>query len=201
MPFDVEAKSIALYDMDYQLWVEQTVAQLKTQDFSNLDLKNLIEELESLGRSEKHAISSYLMRLCEHLLKIQYWESEREPCWRGWKSEVRNFRLQIQEELDASPSLKPFLRDIFIKQYGNGRKLFLDASDLSEKLIPEAPQFTLEQALDEDWLPWRSEWNSKKKQLQRNQNHQKRRDRHRLQKQTPWCVKKLKPNLRRSSLS
>ncbi|MFN5513296.1 MAG: DUF29 domain-containing protein [Cyanobacteriota bacterium] len=154
---EVSAKSTALYDADYVLWVEQTVAQLKSQDFSHLDLENLIEEVESLGRSEKHAIASYLMRLCEHLLKIQYWESERANCFRGWKLEVRNFRLEIQEELEMSPSLKPFLGNIFTKQYRNGRKLFLDASDLSAALIPEAPAFSLEQALDEDWLPWQPE--------------------------------------------
>jgi hypothetical protein len=153
----VEAKPTSLYDADYQLWLSHTVAQLKAQDFSSLDLENLIEEIESLGRSEKHAVSSYLMRLCEHLLKIKYWESEREMCLRGWKREVINFRLQIQEELEASPSLKSFLLDVFPKQYKNGRKLFLNASELDARLIPEEPDFTLEQALDEGWLPWQPE--------------------------------------------
>lgn len=157
MQLEVKTQSIALYDTDYQRWLAQTVAQLKAKDFSNLDLENLIEEIESLGKSEKRAISSYLMRLCEHLLKIKYWESEREMCFRGWKLEVRNFRLQIQESLETSPSLNSFLNDAFAKQYRNGRKLFLDLSDLSEKLIPQEPYFTLEQALDEDWLPWQPE--------------------------------------------
>ena len=157
MQIKVKTQSIALYDTDYQLWLAQTAAQLKAKDFKNLDLENLIEEIESLGRSEKRAVSSYLMRLCEHLLKIKYWESEREMCFRGWKLEVRNFRLQIQEELETSPSLNSFLNDAFAKQYRNGRKLFLDLSDLSEKLIPKEPDFTLEQALDEDWLPWQPE--------------------------------------------
>jgi hypothetical protein len=154
MQSEIQAKRSSLYDTDYQLWLTQTVAQLRAQDFSHIDLENLIEEIESLGRSEKHAISSYLMRLCEYLLKIKYWESERETCLRGWKREVLNFRLQIQEELGASPSLKSFLQDSFTKQYKNGRKLFLTASELSAALIPEEPNFTLEQALDEDWLPW-----------------------------------------------
>jgi Domain of unknown function DUF29 len=153
----VKAKPTSLYDTDYQLWLGHTVSQLKAKDFSQIDLENLIEEIESLGRSEKHAISSYLMRLCEHLLKIKYWESEREMCFRGWKREVINFRLQIQEELEASPSLKSFLQDIFAKQYKNGRKLFLSASELNASLIPHEPDFTLEQALDEDWLPWQPE--------------------------------------------
>ncbi|WP_239033257.1 DUF29 domain-containing protein [Leptothermofonsia sichuanensis] len=37
------------------------------------------------------------------------------------------------------------------------RKLFLKASKLDAQEIPEAPYFTLEQALDEDWLPWQPE--------------------------------------------
>jgi hypothetical protein len=150
----VKAQPTLLYDADYQLWLDYTVAQLKVGDFSNLDVENLIEEIESLGRSEKQAISSYLMRLCEHLLKLTYWESERERCFRAWDVEIANFRLQIQEQLDASPSLKSFLKENFLKQYGNGRKLFLKASQLNASLIPQEPDFTLEQALDEDWLPW-----------------------------------------------
>ncbi|NCJ06083.1 DUF29 family protein [Synechococcales cyanobacterium C] len=153
----VKTKPALLYDTDYQLWLEEIAAQLKAQDFSKLDLENLIEEIESLGRSEKHAILSYLMRLCEHLLKIKYWESERELCLRGWKREVINFRLQIQEALETSPSLKSFIKDGFVRQYKNGRKLFLNASELNASLIPEEPDFTLEQALDENWLPWQPE--------------------------------------------
>jgi Domain of unknown function DUF29 len=157
MQSKVKVKRPSLYDTDYQLWLEQTAAHLKVQDFSQIDLENLIEEIESLGRSEKHAISSYLMRLCEHLLKIKYWESEREMCLRGWRGEVINFRLQIQEELETSPSLRSFLEDVFARQYKNGRKLFLNASELDAKLVPETPDFTLEQALNEDWLPWQPE--------------------------------------------
>lgn len=154
MNTELKLKLASLYETDYQLWLDETVGQLRAQDFSNLDVENLIEEIESLGRSEKNAISSYLMRLCEHLLKIQYWESERENCLRGWNVEITHFRLQIQEYLETSPSLKAFLRDNFPKQYKNGRKLFLKASELDATLIPEEPCFTLEQALDEDWLPW-----------------------------------------------
>ena len=153
----VKAQFTSLYDTDYQLWLDHTVFQLKAQDFSQIDLENLIEEIESLGRSDKRATASYLMRLCEHLLKIKYWESERETCLRGWKLEVRNFRLQVQAILKDSPSLKNHLRENFLAEYQNGRKLFLDDSELDGTLIPEQPSFTVEQALDEDWLPWQPE--------------------------------------------
>ncbi|MFM7576936.1 MAG: DUF29 family protein, partial [Microcystaceae cyanobacterium] len=42
-----------LYEKDILLWVEDTVSKLRNQDFENLDLKNLIEEIESLGISQK----------------------------------------------------------------------------------------------------------------------------------------------------
>ncbi len=157
MTSEIKMKLISLYDTDYQIWLGQTLAQLRANDFDNLDLENLIEEIESLGKSDKRSISSYLMRLCEHLLKIKYWEPERETSLRGWKLEVRNFRLQIRAILKDSPSLKNYLRDDFLAEYQNGRKLFLDDSELDEALIPEEPGFTLEQALDEDWLPWQPE--------------------------------------------
>jgi hypothetical protein len=38
-------------------------------------------------------------------------------------------------------------------QYRNGRKLFLKASELDADLVSEEPYFTLEQALNEEWLP------------------------------------------------
>ncbi len=145
--------TLPLYDTDYQLWLEQTIAQLQTQDFSELDLENLIEEIKSLGKRDKRAICSYLMRLCEHLLKVKYWQQERETCIRGWKLEIRNFRLQIQNLLKDSPSLKNYLQENFVLEYQNGRKLFLDATDFNSDMIPEEPCFSLEQVLDENWLP------------------------------------------------
>ncbi|MBP0031320.1 DUF29 domain-containing protein [Roseofilum sp. Guam] len=153
MNSQVTLNTLSLYDQDYHLWLEQTLIQLRSHNFEGVDLDHLIEELESLGKREKRAISSYLMRLCEHLLKIQYWEAERERCFRGWNTEITNFRIEIAEELESSPSLNVFLEENFVKQYQNGRKLFLKASELDEGLIPYSPKFTLEQALDENWLP------------------------------------------------
>lgn len=145
--------TLSLYDVDYQIWLNKTLVQLQNHDFENIDLENLIEELSSLGKSDKNAISSYLLRLCEHLLKVKYWETEREQCIRGWNLEILNFRIQIQERLEDSPSLRNFLQDNFTKQYKNARKLFLQASGLDKAIVPEDPCFTLEQALEEDWNP------------------------------------------------
>lgn len=153
---EVKTKLEALYNTDYHCWLAQTVAQLKAHDFDNLDLENLIEEIESLGKSDRRALLSYLLRLCEHLLKLKYWESERETCFRGWILEINNFRSEIELILQDSPSLQPFISDAFLASYEKARKNMLKAIDLPSGSIPQSPEFTLEQALDEDWLPWRS---------------------------------------------
>lgn len=138
----------SLYEQDYLVWLEKTVRQLESQVFSELDLENLIEEISDLGKSQKNAAASYLMRICEHLLKIKYWNSEQEHCYPGWRREIRNFRIELHKLLQNSPSLKRFLASEFNTQYRHGRDLFLDASNLPAVLVPEEPKFTLDQALD-----------------------------------------------------
>jgi hypothetical protein len=157
MQSEVEVKRLTLYDTDYQLWVEQTIAQLKAQDFSQIDLENLIEEIESLGKSDRRSISSYLLRLCEHLLKVKYWESEWDLCFRGWILEINNFRSEIELILQDSPSLRSFVSEAFLPCYQKARKNMLKVIDLPAHFISPEPDFTLEQALDEDWFPWQPE--------------------------------------------
>ncbi|MFO0291191.1 MAG: DUF29 domain-containing protein [bacterium] len=142
-----------LYEKDYYLWIEKTISLLENHQFSDLDLDNLIEEISSMGKSEKRSLESYLTRLLEHLLKLVYWESELEYNQRGWKNEIRNFRLRIQQIIEDSPSLKPYLSEIFSSCYQNARKLFLDLSGMAENLVSLAPICTIEQALNEDWFP------------------------------------------------
>ena len=58
-----------LYETDFLLWTEETVAKLKARDFDHVDLENLIEEIESLGKSDKKEIKSRLTTLLAHLLR------------------------------------------------------------------------------------------------------------------------------------
>ncbi|HSM81433.1 MAG TPA: DUF29 domain-containing protein [Nodosilinea sp.] len=143
----------SLYDTDFLLWIETTTTLLKNHQFASLDLDNLIEEIESLGRSDRRAVLSYLARLCEHLLKIKYWEAERQQCLRGWSIEVNNFRREIHRLLRDSPSLRIHLLENFQSEYQDARDNVLIASDIAPDLIPQEPFFNLDQALEKDWLP------------------------------------------------
>jgi hypothetical protein len=118
-----------LYDQDYYLWIKTTINQLRTGQFSLVDLDNLLEELETMGRSKKRAIKSLLIKLLEHLLKLQCWENARERNQGHWQGEIRTFRRQIKDELADSPSLKPYILDIFDECYQDARKIASDIYD------------------------------------------------------------------------
>jgi hypothetical protein len=95
---------VSLYDRDFLLWTEETANLLKARDFDRLDLDNLIEEIEALGRSEKKELKSRLLTLLEHILKRLHVKMPREH--NGWERTIREQRIQIELLLDDSPSLK-----------------------------------------------------------------------------------------------
>ncbi len=142
-----------LYDTDYNLWVLETVRKLENREFNLLDLENLIEEVLDLSKRTKRKLQSLLIKLIEHLLKFTYWELERENNRGHWLAEIRSFRQQIDLELEDSPSLKPYLLEIFEDCYQKGRTLAVDRSQLPPDTFPKEPIANLEKILDENWLP------------------------------------------------
>jgi hypothetical protein len=96
---------------------------------------------------------SLLTRLLEHLLKLTYWQSQRDYNQAGWKKEIRNFRLQIADLLADSPSLKSYLREILAKCYLDARNLLIDETELDASIFPGELLANLEEILDENWLP------------------------------------------------
>ena len=74
-----------LYEKDYHLWLDRTIAHLKHREFEQLDIANLIEEIEGLNRRERRQLYNRLVRLYEHQLKLDYWHEEKERNERGWR--------------------------------------------------------------------------------------------------------------------
>ena len=148
-----EARTQTLYNQDYYLWLRTTINQLRASQFSSVDLDNLLEELESMGRSQKRTVKSLLIRLFEHLLKLTYWDVERERNEGHWKGEIRTLRREIKDELKDSPSLKPYILEIFDECYQDARKEASDRSQLPIDTFPVVILGSLEQILDENWFP------------------------------------------------
>ena len=102
---------VNLYDRDYLQWVEDIVNKLRTRDFEHLDIENLIEEIEDLGKAEKKELLNRLTTLLEHLLKRIYIDMPQE--FTGWERTIREQRRQIKRAIKFSPSLAPLFDQFF----------------------------------------------------------------------------------------
>jgi hypothetical protein len=140
----------SLYDQDFYLWLQTTINLLKQGKFAEVDLENILEELESMGRSEKNAIKSNLRILVMHLLKYKYQPEKRTNSWRYT---ITEHRQRLQDTFKTSPSLYRFFEDIFNESYQNARKLASDETGLSINLFPPESPFTVEEVLNPDFLP------------------------------------------------
>ncbi|MFO5528663.1 MAG: DUF29 domain-containing protein, partial [Cuspidothrix sp.] len=61
-------------------------------------------------------------------------------------------RRQIKKSLKDSPSLKPYILEIFDECYQDARKEASDRSQLPIDTFPVIPIGSLEQILDENWF-------------------------------------------------
>jgi len=113
--------AVSLYEQDYVLWIEDIVQKLRTRDIDGLDFDNLIEEIESLGRSDKRELESRLRELLEHILKRNY--VNMPNCYRGWVELIIKQRIGIRDLLKDSPSLKPYFSKVFDAAYEDTLKI------------------------------------------------------------------------------
>ena len=136
-----------LYESDYNLWQEKEIVALKTRDIDGLDWENLIIEIAEVGKSQKRALKNYTQRLVEHLLKIKYWHSERERNRNHWSIEVSNFRDNIIDTLEDSPSLKKYLKDNYDDWYDKTVKRVSRVFT-----VPENERIALSELLSEEYF-------------------------------------------------
>lgn len=136
------------YEDDVVLWAEEQAALLRAGETSALDLENLAEEIESLGRSEKRELDNRLTVLIQHLLKYQYQPEHRSASWRGT---IREQRRCLELVLRDNPSLRRLLPAILPEAAAEAREKAADETGLFN--LPRTCPFTLEQILDRSWLP------------------------------------------------
>ena len=139
-----------LYAQDFCLWIEQAVKLLSENRLSELDRENLIEEIESMGRSEKHGLESNLEVILMHLLKYRYQPEKRSNSWR---STLFEHRLRLHKAFKTSPSLKRHFADEFSDCYATARKFAAIETNIDIDAFPITSPFTQSQVLDEDYLP------------------------------------------------
>lgn len=123
-----------LYDVDFYKWTKAQVNLLKKKQLSELDIANLIDEVESLGISDKRSLRSYIANLFLHLLKMDY-QSERK-C-KSWQDSIYDSLDQIESIILDSPSFKNLIPRLSEEAYELARKKACRETNLDLKTFPE----------------------------------------------------------------
>ena len=155
----MSTSSTKIYEHDFVRWTETQAAELRraaeTGNNLPLDWLRLAEEVAALGERDRRELYSRLVRVIEHLLKLQF-APVNEPR-RVWEVSVLNQRRDLHQLLQSSPSLKRTARIALAQAYE-------EAVELAERSMPEAERplwpdlprtgpYTVEQVLERQWWP------------------------------------------------
>lgn len=140
----------SLYEQDFYLWTQTMAAALRLGNFTQLDLQNLIEEVDALGRRDRRELERRLTTLLMHLLKWQFQPEMRSGSWRGTIAEQR---LRITKLLKESPSLRSPFEQLLLPCHEDARLLASAETSLAIETFPENCPYKLSQTLDIAFLP------------------------------------------------
>ena len=139
-----------LYDDDILTWSERQADLLRRvaageRVNDQVDWANVIEELESVGRSDLNAVSSWLIQALRHDLKAEAWPLSREVP--HWRAEARGFRAQARRRFTASMRQRIDVADLYRVALA-GVPETMDG--LAPLPVPRACPVTLDELLGDD---------------------------------------------------
>lgn len=140
------------YEKDAALWAAEQGVLLRTGRLSEVDLTNVAEEIEAMGRSERRELASRMSVLLAHLLKWKYQPGRRSDSWRNTIREQRSMlRLLIKD----SPSLKPTLADPEWASdiWENAIASAADETGLNIGIFPPTCLWATEQTFSQEFYP------------------------------------------------
>ncbi len=138
------------YNQDFYGWTQEQASLLRMGRFTDLDIENLIEEVETMGRSEKRALESRLTVLLVHLLKWQYQPVRRS---RSWELTIKNQRINFMKILRDNPGLKPSLDQLMLDAYQIATIEASQETGLDEKTFPIECPWNLQEVTNLDFFP------------------------------------------------
>ena len=138
------------YDQDFYGWTQEQAALLRAGCLHELDIANLIEEVEAMGRSEKRELENRLVVLLLHLLKWKYQVNRR--C-RSWQLTIKTQRIDFLKVLRDNPGLKPALDQCLIDAYQLATIKASQETGLDEAIFPASCPWELSDAIKQDFYP------------------------------------------------
>ena len=139
-----------LYERDFYLWCYRQAELLRLRRFAEADLPNIVEELESMGRSDRRALESSYRLLISHLLKWEFQPQLRTP---SREITIARERTHIEQLEQQSPSLERQAAAIVEGVYRRARKEAEIETGLPRSTFPPQIPYTLDELRDDDWMP------------------------------------------------
>ena len=143
-------RTAELYDTDFAEWTRHNAELLRAGRASEADLEHIAEEIEDMGKREKRSLHNRLVRLIEHLLKWQYQPERRGS---SWARTIVVQRIGIQRLLDANPSFRPTLPEVVAEAYADAARVVSAVAKRPRTDFPATCPFTMEQLLNDAFLP------------------------------------------------
>ena len=133
------------YADDFYTWTQEQGARLRAGELGGLDLENLAEEIESLGKSQFASFASALRVVLVHMLKFDHQPSRRT---RSWAISIATHRDHAVEELKDSPGLSGRLDEAVARAFRTARLEASKETRLPLKRFPEACPYTYREIMD-----------------------------------------------------
>ncbi len=137
-----------LYETDFYLWTVEQSQLLALGKLDGLDLVNLVEEIESLGKQQKQELRNRLGVLMGHLLKWQYQPEKRS---KSWRSTIREQRRETQKIIAENPSLKSYLEEAIIDGYESALDLAVRETPFDYQDLPQECPYSIAQIFDHNF--------------------------------------------------
>ncbi|WAJ27716.1 DUF29 domain-containing protein [Antarcticirhabdus aurantiaca] len=138
------------YEDDFAAWAFEQAELLRLKRFSELDLANLVEEVESMGNEQRHALESSYRVLIFHLLKWQFQPKRRS---RSWLLTITRERENIRRREKRNPSLYAKADEIAADIYPAARKEAAIETGLATATFPTECPYSLIELRDQEFLP------------------------------------------------
>ncbi|OYU91634.1 MAG: hypothetical protein CFE29_01775 [Bradyrhizobiaceae bacterium PARB1] len=138
----------SLYEDDFYGWIGRQVALVKAGRNDEVDLENIAEELDDLGKSIYRELENRVAGLVQHVLK---WEYQPDRRARSWEATIREQRKRIAKLLNESPSLKPKLDEALREGYDYGRNRASGDTDLPIEIFPEQRPYSWEDLMEKEF--------------------------------------------------
>jgi len=138
------------YEQDFYAWTVNQAKLLRAGELTHLDVANIAEEIESLGRRDRRELIDRIKNLLMEMLK---WRIEAGARCGNWRSKILQARSDIDRIIEDSPSLRPFAVRRLGEAYADARQRVIETLQLLHPDFPLECPFSLEQVLSRDFLP------------------------------------------------